>query len=206
MIYNETTKEVYIDKQERIKPESSNNYDTDRPDINLDKTKQEVQRKDQGEQEVRMTEVMKNVELVVDSPGKRKTNSENLKDIEKRERNEGQYDEETTVQKEQDNISEILVNKGMKSKEITGNGKLSVKVNSLSQVKQISNELIIQDNNYHTNLTKLGHEQREQSHPIKAPETGTESKDKEVENQTKKLQREKIITYTTENIKNSKKY
>ena len=94
----------------------------------------------------------------------------------------------------------------MKSKEITGNGKLSVKVNSLSQVKQISNELIIQDNNYHTNLTKLGHEQREQSHPIKASETGTESKDKEVENQTKKLQREKIITYTTENIKNSKKY
>ena len=73
MIYNETTTEVYIDKQERIKPESSNNHDTDRPDINLDKIKQEVQRKDQGEQEVRMTEVMKNVELVVDSPGKRKT-------------------------------------------------------------------------------------------------------------------------------------
>ena len=44
----------------------------------------------------------------------------------------------------------------MKSKEMIPNDKLSVKVNSISQFKQISNELI-QDNNYHTNLTKLGH-------------------------------------------------
>ena len=40
MIYNETTREVYMDKQARIKPESSNNYNTDRPDIYLDKPKQ----------------------------------------------------------------------------------------------------------------------------------------------------------------------
>ena len=97
-----------------------------------------------------------NVELVVDSPEERKANSENQKGLEKRDRNEGQHDEETTMQKEQDNISEILINKGMKSKEMTPNDKLSVKVNSISQFKQISNDLI-QDNNYHTNLTKLGH-------------------------------------------------
>ena len=87
----------------------------------------------------------------------------------------------------------------MKSEEMIGNDKLTVKVKSISQVKQISNELI-QDSNYHTNLTKLRHGQTEQSHPIKVPETGTESKDRQVENQTKKLEREKIITCTTENI------
>ena len=37
MIYNETAREVYIDKQARIKPESSNNYNTDKPDISSDK-------------------------------------------------------------------------------------------------------------------------------------------------------------------------
>ena len=97
-----------MDKQERIKPESSNNHKTDRPDIYLDKPKQKVQRKDQGEQEVREIEIMKkivengeiNVELVVDNPGKRKTNNENQQDLEKRERNEGQNYEETPVQKE----------------------------------------------------------------------------------------------------------
>ena len=36
MTYNEITTEVYMDKQERIKPESSNNHKTDRPDIYLD--------------------------------------------------------------------------------------------------------------------------------------------------------------------------
>ena len=81
-------------------------------------------------------------------------NIKNQQDLEKRERNEGQYDEETTVQKEQDNISEILINKEIKSEEMISNDKLNVKVNSISQVKQISNELI-QDNNYYTNLTKL---------------------------------------------------
>ena len=36
MTYNEITTEVYMDKQKRIKPESSNNHKTDRPDIYLD--------------------------------------------------------------------------------------------------------------------------------------------------------------------------
>ena len=85
------------------------------------------------------------------------------------------------------------------------NDKLNVNVNSISQVKQISNELI-QDNNYYTNLTKLGHEQTEQSQSIKlkVSETDAESKDNEVENQIKKLERDEIITYTTGNIKNNK--
>ena len=53
MIYDETTTEVYIDKQERINQKRSNNHDTDKSDIYLDKTKQELQRKNQAEQEVR---------------------------------------------------------------------------------------------------------------------------------------------------------
>ena len=60
MIYNKTTTEVYIDKEERIRPENSNNHNTGRPDIYLDKPNEEVKRKDQGEQEVRNTELMKN--------------------------------------------------------------------------------------------------------------------------------------------------
>ena len=88
---------------------------------------------------------------------------------------------------------------------MTSNDKLNVKVNSILQVNQISNELI-QYNNYCTNLTKLGHEKTEQSQSIKlkVSEIDTESKDKELENQTKKLEREEIITYTAENIKNKK--
>ena len=43
-------------------------------------------------------------------------------------------------------------------------------------------------------------EETEQSQPVKIPEIGTESTDKEVENQTKKLEMEENITYTTENI------
>ena len=74
-----------MDKQERIKPEGSNNHKTDRPDIYLDKPRQKVQRKDQGEQEVRNTEIRKkiakngeiNLELVVDCTEKRKTINEN---------------------------------------------------------------------------------------------------------------------------------
>ena len=38
-----------------------------------------------------------NVELVVDSPEERKANSENQKGLEKRDRNDGQHDEETTM-------------------------------------------------------------------------------------------------------------
>ena len=48
----------------------------------------------------------------------------------------------------------------MKIKEMIGNYRLNVKVNIISQVKQISNELI-QDSNYHTNQTKPGHDQIE---------------------------------------------
>ena len=61
MIYDETTTEVYIDKQERTNQKRSNNHDTDKSDIYLDKTKQELQRKNQAEQEVRKTEIMKEI-------------------------------------------------------------------------------------------------------------------------------------------------
>ena len=61
MIYNETTTEVCIAKQERIKPDSFNNHNTDRPDTYLDKPKQEIKRKDQGKQEVRKAEIMKKI-------------------------------------------------------------------------------------------------------------------------------------------------
>ena len=110
------------------------------------------------------------------------TNIEKQQDLEKRERNAGQYDEETTVQKEHDNINEILIIKEIKSEEMISNDQLDVKVNSISQVKQISNELI-QGSNYYTNLTKLGHEQTEQLQLIKlkVSETDTELKNKEVE-------------------------
>ena len=56
-------------------------------------------------------------------------------------------------QEQQNNISEILINKGMKSKEMIDNDNFNVKLNSILQVKQISNKLI-QDSNYHNNLTK----------------------------------------------------
>ena len=68
----------------------------------------------------------------------------------------------------------------------------------------MSNELI-QDKNYHTNLTKQRYQQTEQSQPMQIPETDTEPKQKEVENQTKKLEREENITYITENLKNNRK-
>ena len=92
----------------------------------------------------------------------------------------------------------------MKIKEIIGNDKLNVEVNSISQVKKISNKLI-RDNNYHTNRTKLEHEQTEQSQRIRIPETGTEWKDKKVENQTKKLKRQENITHIAKNIKINRK-
>ena len=60
--------------------------------------------------------------------------------------------------KKHKNFNEVLINKGMKSKEMIGNDKLIIGLNKLestSQGKQISNELI-QDNNYHTNLTNRG--------------------------------------------------
>ena len=62
MRYNETIAEVYIDKRERIKLESSNNHNTGRLDIYSDKPKQKIKRKDQGEQEVIKTEITKKMQ------------------------------------------------------------------------------------------------------------------------------------------------
>ena len=84
-----------------------------------------AQKKIKGEQEVRKTEIRKkiaengetNVEFVVDSTRKMKANSENQQDLEKEERNEAQHDAQTKGQQgQQDNISEILINKEMKVK------------------------------------------------------------------------------------------
>ena len=75
MICNETTTEAYIEKEERIRPQNFNNHNIDTPDICLDKPKHKVQRKDQGKQEVRKTELAKNSE----------TNTENQQDLEKKE-------------------------------------------------------------------------------------------------------------------------
>ena len=84
-----------------------------------------AQKKIKGEQEVRKTEIRKkiaengetNVEFVVDSTRKMKANSENQQDLEKGERNEAQHDAKTKGQQgQQDNISEILINKEMKVK------------------------------------------------------------------------------------------
>ena len=59
MTYNEATAEVYINKEERIKPENSNNDKTDRLDIYLDKPKQEVLRKDQGNKRKIVRQILK---------------------------------------------------------------------------------------------------------------------------------------------------
>lgn len=56
MIYDETTKEVHIDTQEGIKPKGSNNHNTDKADILLNKEKQGIQRKEERGQKVRKTE------------------------------------------------------------------------------------------------------------------------------------------------------
>ena len=61
MIYNEITKEVYIDKPEQTKPNSSsNNHNTDESKIHLAKLKQEIKIK-RTEQEARKVEIMKAV-------------------------------------------------------------------------------------------------------------------------------------------------
>ena len=60
-MHNKTTKEVYISKQERVKPNSSSNHNTDELDIHVAKLKQEIQRKHR-EKEVSETEIMKEVE------------------------------------------------------------------------------------------------------------------------------------------------
>ena len=42
MIYNEITKEVYIDKPERVKPNSFSNHNTDKSNIHVAKLMQEI--------------------------------------------------------------------------------------------------------------------------------------------------------------------
>ena len=125
MANNGTTKEVYIDKQERVKPNNSSNHNTDEPDIHVAKLKQTIQRKHR-EQEARKAEVMKgieenveiNEELKVEISEKGKTKSESQQDLQKVEAIEGkqQLVDETTVQKQYHSISENIINKGMESK------------------------------------------------------------------------------------------
>ena len=123
MANNGTTKEVYIDKQERVKPNNSSNHNTYERDIHVAKLKQAIQRKHR-EQEARKAEVMKgieenveiNEELKVESSEKGKTKSQ--QDLQKVEAIEGkqQLVDETTVQKQYHSISENIINKGMESK------------------------------------------------------------------------------------------
>ena len=58
IIYNEITKEVYIDKPERVKPNSSSNHNTDESNIHIAKLKQKIQRK-HTEQEASKAEIIK---------------------------------------------------------------------------------------------------------------------------------------------------
>ena len=142
MVYNEITKEVYIDKPERAKPNSSSNHNTDESNIHLAKLKQEIKIK-HTEQEASKAEIMKGVveneeiiqELEVKSCEKGKTESE-VEIIEVK-----QLVEKTTTQKEYHSISENIIKKGLETK--------SKEQESSSQVKQIYDELI-QENDYHT--------------------------------------------------------
>ena len=60
IVCNEIKKEVYIDKPERAKPNSSNNHNTAEYNIHLAKLKQEIKIK-HTEQEATKTETMKGV-------------------------------------------------------------------------------------------------------------------------------------------------
>ena len=83
MVYNEITKEVYIDKPERAKPNSSSKHNTDEYNIHLAKLKQKIRIK-HIEQEASKAEIIKGVveneeiiqELEVKSCEKGKTESE----------------------------------------------------------------------------------------------------------------------------------
>ena len=83
IIFNEITKEVYIDKSERVKPSSSSNHNTDEFNIHIVKLKQKIQRK-QTEQEASKAEIIKGIvenkeiiqELRVKSCEKGETESE----------------------------------------------------------------------------------------------------------------------------------
>ena len=67
IIYNEITKEVYIDKLERVRLNSYSNHNTDGSNIHVVKLKLEIQRK-HTEQEASKAEIMKgiveNVEII----------------------------------------------------------------------------------------------------------------------------------------------
>ena len=142
MVYNEITKEVYIDKPKRTKPNSSSNHNTDEYNIHLAKLKQEITMK-HTEQEASKTEIIKGVveneeiiqELEVKSCEKGKTESEvEITEVK-------QLVEKTTTQKYYHSISENIIKKGLETK--------SKEQESSSQVKQIYDELI-QENDYHT--------------------------------------------------------
>ena len=112
MVYNEITKEVYIDKPERAKPNGSSNHNTDESNIFLAKLKQEIEIK-HTEQEASKAEIMKGVveneeiiqELEVKSCEKGKTESK-VEIIKVK-----QLVEKTTTQKEYQNIGEIIEDK-----------------------------------------------------------------------------------------------
>ena len=159
MVYNEITKEVYIDKPKRTKPNSSSNHNTDEYNIHLAKLKQEITMK-HTEQEASKTEIIKGVveneeiiqELEVKSCEKGKTESE-VEIIEVK-----QLVEKTTTQKEYHSISENIIKKGLETK--------SKEQESSSQVKQIYDELI-QENDYHTKIKNQRQLKTEQSQQIK---------------------------------------
>ena len=116
MVYNEITKEVYIDNPERAEPNSSSNHNTDEYNIHLAKLNQEIKRK-HTEQEASKAEIMKGVveneetiqELEVKSCEKGKTESE-VEIVEVK-----QLVEKTATQKEYLSISENI-KKGAGSK------------------------------------------------------------------------------------------
>ena len=116
MVYNEIAKEVYIDKPERAKPNSTSNHNTDQYNIHLAKLQQEIEIK-HTEQEASKAEIMKGVveneeiiqELEVKSCEKGKTESE-VEIIEVK-----QVVEKTATQKEYHSIRENI-KKGVESK------------------------------------------------------------------------------------------
>ena len=116
IVCNEIKKEVYIDKPERAKPNSSNNHNTAEYNIHLAKLKQEIKIK-HTEQEASKAEIIKGVpendeiiqELEVKCCEKGKTESE-VEIIEVK-----QLVEKTATQKEYHSISENI-KKGVESK------------------------------------------------------------------------------------------
>ena len=202
MIYNEITKEVYIDKPERAKPNSSSNHNTDESNIHLAKLKQEIKTK-HIEEEANKAEIMKGVvengeiiqELEVKSCEKGKTESK-VEAIEVKKQLVGK----TTRQKEYHNISEKKKKKGVESK-ITCNkiayNLSSKEQESSSQVKQIYDELI-QENDCHTKIRNQRQLKTEQSQQRKIPDVDTVTKSKKIEDQNKKFKSKDSIKYSTE--------